>query len=90
MHLPSTRYHRELPPRIIHTPEEHDELEADGWADTPAAFDDPEDDEGDAPATPATDDATDDAADDDAREDVNREAAAAPAAKTTIAAKRKR
>lgn len=42
MTLPSVRYHRTEQPRVIHTPEQHDELEAAGWAETPAAFDGPE------------------------------------------------
>jgi hypothetical protein len=63
MHLPSTRYHRSEKPRIIHTEEEHDALEAAGWRGSPADFD------------ACDDDASDDATDTRANDDVNREAA---------------
>ncbi len=35
-------YHRTQPARIVETREEFDRLLADGWADTPAAFTEPE------------------------------------------------
>lgn len=38
MHLPSTRYHRTEAPRRIDTEDEHDELDAAGWRDSPARF----------------------------------------------------
>jgi hypothetical protein len=37
---PAWRYHRELPPRIVQTPDEAAAL-GPGWADTPAAILDP-------------------------------------------------
>jgi hypothetical protein len=38
--FPSCRYHRTAPPIIVHSPEEEAAL-GEGWADTPAAFQEP-------------------------------------------------
>lgn len=41
-HFPSWRYHKELQPKIIHNEAQHELLESEGWAETPAAFLEPE------------------------------------------------